>query len=173
MTTKLAIVAPLLALAAIIAVAAIFLSSSPHASAGAPPPNIATIGIDVIGGDANGNVVTPCTAAGDPNVDYPCNNSTALGPIDNCVALTSAAGASHTTTLDVVGISIPLGGTNGSNQSGQGAGQSDMALNWTPNGTTLSPIAVTAIDWTAALIEQGDDNNGPHPGTSGGGHKRR
>ena len=49
--------------------------------------DIATIGIDVIGGDVNGNVVTPCTATGDPNVDYPCNNSTVLGPIDNCVAL--------------------------------------------------------------------------------------
>ena len=118
MTRKLTIVAPLVALTAIIAVATIFLLSN-LPSAGAVP-DIGTIAIDVIGGDVNGNVVTPCTATGDPNVDYPCNDSTALGPIDSCVALTSAVGANHTTIIDIVGISIPLGAGNGTNPSNAG-----------------------------------------------------
>jgi hypothetical protein len=110
----------------------------------------ADIGIIAIDTDITGNVATPCDANGDPNLDYPCNNSTVLGPIDSCRSI--AVGQSI--QIDVVGIAIPAGGTNGSDQDFQGAGQSDMALDWTPNGPT-GPIQVTAKDRSVALIHQG------------------
>jgi hypothetical protein len=124
--------------------------------------DISLIAIDV---NTTGNIATPCDTNGDANLDYPCNNSTVLGAIDTCVSL--AVGAS--TTIDVVGVAIPAGGTNGSDVSWMGAGQSDMALNWTPNGVGISPIQIAGRNSGVALVHQGIDNNpgGAFDGTSG------
>ena len=115
---------------------------------------VADINRIAIDTDITGNTVTPCTATGDPNVDYPCNNSTVLGPTDNCRAI--AVGQSI--QIDVIGDSIPAGGTNNSDLSGAGVGQSDMALDWSPNGPT-GPIAVTGKDTSVALVHQGLNDN--------------
>lgn len=112
------------------------------------------IGKLAIDTDITGNVATPCNANGDPALDYPCNNSTVLGSTETCRAI--AVG--ETIQIDVIGDAIPNGGTNGSDESFKGAGQSDMALDWSPSGPT-GPIGVTARDITVALIHQGLDDN--------------
>ncbi len=170
MTVKLAFVAPLLSLIAIVAVAAIFLSSNPHAGAGSAP-DIGFMGIDT---NITGNVATPCqnTGANGQTPDYPCNTSTVLsGGIQTCLALTSAAGANHTGQIDVVGQSIPLGGSDPTDNfaSGMGAGQSDGAIDWTPNsGNTGSYFAITAKDFSVALVHQGADDFAQSPTDSVG-----
>src|ERR1700687_3561251 len=76
----------------------------------AATPDIARIAIDT---DITGNTVTPCKDSPFPAVDYPCNNSTVLGPTETCRSI--AIGESI--QIDVIGDSIPLGGTSGSNQT--------------------------------------------------------
>src|ERR1700674_3473500 len=79
-------------------------------SAGTTPSTqaAADIGVIAIDTDITGNVAMPCDAHDDPNLDYPCNNSTVLGPTDTCRSI--AVGQSI--QIDVVGIAIPAGGTN-------------------------------------------------------------
>ena len=146
MSVRLAFVAPLLSLIAIVAVAAIFLSSSPDAGAGGP--NIATIAIDT---NTTGNTVAKCT--GTAATAYPCNTSTTLGTIDTC----RSVNVGDVFTIDIVGISLPLGGVA---QSFTGAGLADMQLDWTNNGPT-GAIEVTNFDTSVNLVHAANPGNTP------------
>ena len=45
---------------------------------------VADISVVAIDTDITGNTATHCDANGDPQLDYPCNNSTVLGAINSC-----------------------------------------------------------------------------------------
>jgi uncharacterized repeat protein (TIGR01451 family) len=135
---------PVIAVAAALTILVALLATTAHPFDAKAAVDIGSVSIDT---DVTGNVATPCD-------DYPCNDSTVLGPVNGCRVIADG----ETIDFDVVGSSIPAGGAAGSSQSRAGAGQSDMALSWFPNGAE-SPIQIVGKDRTVNLIHQGPNDN--------------
>jgi hypothetical protein len=131
------------------AAAVLFLLMLAGASVDSTSTATAATSINNIAIDMNiaGNTATHCD-------DYPCNNSTVLGPIDQCAQMSIG----QTLQIDIVGIAIPDGGTVGPGyQPYEGAALASMALDWSPSGPA-GPIRVSARNSAVALIHQGPDD---------------
>jgi hypothetical protein len=115
--------------------------------AGAVTPDIASVFINTnAAADSVSGACQTGTAA-----DYPCNNFTTLAGIQTCASIPVGG----TVQIDIVGQSIPLGAADTPSTqflSGAGAAGFDGALDWSPNGLGISPIAVTAKDTSLDLI---------------------
>jgi hypothetical protein len=133
-----------------LAILGFLLSSGPTPSSHAQvlPPDISTVYIHL---NAAGDTVSATCQTGTA-ADYPCNNFTTLaGGSAPCASIPVGG----TVVLDIVGQSIPLGAADTPATqflSGMGADGFDGALDWSPNGLGVSPIAVTAKDTSIDLV---------------------